>query len=558
MNLKPPIRVARTPVPDTSTPPPSDAGEQLLDAAERSGALLPLEAALKAKGAGLSARDCIKYAQFDKRTRGKTPTELGAMIAGDISLIAAIAAEQAKREATHKNKGEDQDLHEQIQKAQALLADQIESLKDHIAALSQKINDEVAPGVSRSQVDDALDAAIKAVAPELLEAAFAEVALGAEQARAPASSGGRRPAGVISPPPKRAGTDSFADVLTALDARGEQLRDWHLAAAKARAADPWPWDVAADVFYVVVWLLWRLGVSSTPGPSISAAGAYLEVRTTAHKAVKDSLAAATAPFPPHPIATPAWLLDVERHAARTAAALAGAETAVDAYGAWLEAWEERLTAAAPAARKLGSVGSERRFTAAFDSKRMEVTYSIDCHGADLARFWVLFLHEIVRNAESDVTGGIFKFLGARLFADPQSPGASTPASRARRFERRAKVVASLADPSFEFSGRLAQPNPADPDAYAILHDPAADARRMPGPAAWVGVVVLDHILSTADSATVSIIEMGLSRVLVCYARAGGSQASQAASIGLGVIAVQELMSRQLEEVRDTQKNGRFR
>lgn len=98
-------------IPDetNATPAPTDAPENLLDKAEASGALQPVEAALKAEGAELSARDAMKYAQFDDRTKEKPPEELAAMIAEDPSLIADLIAEKEKAEggeaaeSEHKN-----------------------------------------------------------------------------------------------------------------------------------------------------------------------------------------------------------------------------------------------------------------------------------------------------------------------------------------------------------------------------------------------------------------------------------------------------------------------
>jgi len=83
---------------EAPTLPPTDAAENLLDKAEEAGALAPVEAALKAEGADISARDMMKYAQFDDRTKEKTPDELAAMIAEDTSLIADIAAVKAEQE----------------------------------------------------------------------------------------------------------------------------------------------------------------------------------------------------------------------------------------------------------------------------------------------------------------------------------------------------------------------------------------------------------------------------------------------------------------------------
>lgn len=91
-------------IPDDSTRPTTDAdpAERLLDNAEGAGALKPVEDALKAEGADLSARDAMKYAQFDDRTKAKTPDELAAMIADDPSLIEDLIAEKEKQTGGEK------------------------------------------------------------------------------------------------------------------------------------------------------------------------------------------------------------------------------------------------------------------------------------------------------------------------------------------------------------------------------------------------------------------------------------------------------------------------
>lgn len=80
------------------TPPPwaSDPAERLLDAAEKDGALKPLEEALKAEGADISPKDCMRYAQYDHRTKGRSPEYLVKLINEDPSLIGAIIAEMEK------------------------------------------------------------------------------------------------------------------------------------------------------------------------------------------------------------------------------------------------------------------------------------------------------------------------------------------------------------------------------------------------------------------------------------------------------------------------------
>jgi hypothetical protein len=81
----------------TPSPDQADPAERLLDAAEKEGALKPIEEALKAEGADISARDCMKYAQYDDRTKGKRPDELAKMLSEDPSLIGDIIAEMEKR-----------------------------------------------------------------------------------------------------------------------------------------------------------------------------------------------------------------------------------------------------------------------------------------------------------------------------------------------------------------------------------------------------------------------------------------------------------------------------
>jgi hypothetical protein len=90
---------------DKTTLPPTDAAEQLLDQAEASGKLKPIEDVLKSEGADISARDAMKYAQFDDRTRTKPPEELAAMLAEDPSLIADIVAEMEKQEGSEMDEG---------------------------------------------------------------------------------------------------------------------------------------------------------------------------------------------------------------------------------------------------------------------------------------------------------------------------------------------------------------------------------------------------------------------------------------------------------------------
>lgn len=93
---------------DTKTTlPPTDAAEQLLDKADASGALKPIEDVLKSEGADISARDVMKYAQFDDRTRTKPPEELAAMLAEDTSLIADIVAEKEKQEGAELDEGKE-------------------------------------------------------------------------------------------------------------------------------------------------------------------------------------------------------------------------------------------------------------------------------------------------------------------------------------------------------------------------------------------------------------------------------------------------------------------
>jgi len=84
---------------DEMTPPPGAANpiEQLLDSAESSGKLKPVEDALKSEGADITARDFLQYAQYDERTKAKTPEVLAKMIAEDPSLIGDIIAEMEKR-----------------------------------------------------------------------------------------------------------------------------------------------------------------------------------------------------------------------------------------------------------------------------------------------------------------------------------------------------------------------------------------------------------------------------------------------------------------------------
>jgi hypothetical protein len=84
---------------EMATPSPSqaDPAERLLDAAEKEGALKPLEEALKGEGADISPRDCMKYAQYDDRTKGKSPEELAKMLSEDPSLIGDIISEMEKR-----------------------------------------------------------------------------------------------------------------------------------------------------------------------------------------------------------------------------------------------------------------------------------------------------------------------------------------------------------------------------------------------------------------------------------------------------------------------------
>lgn len=93
---------------DTQTTlPPTDAAEQLLDKAAASGALKPIEDVLKSEGADISAKDVMKYAQFDDRTRTKPPEELAAMLAEDTSLIADIVAEKEKQEGSELDEGKE-------------------------------------------------------------------------------------------------------------------------------------------------------------------------------------------------------------------------------------------------------------------------------------------------------------------------------------------------------------------------------------------------------------------------------------------------------------------
>lgn len=80
-----------------ASPSQADPGERLLDAAEADGALKPLEEALKGEGADISARDCMMYAQYDDRTKGKSPDVLAKMLSEDPSLIGDIISEMEKR-----------------------------------------------------------------------------------------------------------------------------------------------------------------------------------------------------------------------------------------------------------------------------------------------------------------------------------------------------------------------------------------------------------------------------------------------------------------------------
>lgn len=104
MDKKPAAVVAviadgKPPMKEEGTPPPSASNpiERLLDAAEAQGKMDPIAKALKDEGADISARDFMHYAQYDDRTKGKTPEELAKMVSEDPSLIGDIIAEMEKR-----------------------------------------------------------------------------------------------------------------------------------------------------------------------------------------------------------------------------------------------------------------------------------------------------------------------------------------------------------------------------------------------------------------------------------------------------------------------------
>ena len=73
-------------------PPGAEGVDKLLDDAEGSGKLAPLEKLIEDHGWSTSAKDLLAKAQLDDRTHGKTPEELASMLEADDSLYDDIEA----------------------------------------------------------------------------------------------------------------------------------------------------------------------------------------------------------------------------------------------------------------------------------------------------------------------------------------------------------------------------------------------------------------------------------------------------------------------------------